>query len=537
MRYLMEGICMKVYLKKDIDSLSNEYYSFLEGKVGQTSKEYYSCIINEYLNDFIFNYVEFENYNEMFNKNRIIKFVRYRKSNIVQAALSKFLLYLKEDRRCIDYTQYHSYKDNVDEVFKEKPKKDKEIKFLSKKEIESLFLNDLEYRPNEREITRAIFAVSFFCGFEQKHLMELRLSDYISEERLLRNIRRNEHSLHYAQWIELNDLTVNALEDYLQVRKKINTRLDNFFIFNGNKLNNTVINSLRTSTGLVNNKDYFNKEINIQILIRSMMLYSLKATEGMYIYDLLRLSDNTKQLDYAWTKYCQDKYMTSRESKVCSLSLTEILKGFDTNDNDEVFIRKIEEDEQLDIHDISIDEEFDLEYIKIDEELLNCSKIEYKEEYDVTMEDIDNCDQGTELKRESKVTIQRLVRNSQLANKIKELYENRCQLCGYKLRSANGGYKSEAHHIRPFNKVHRGDDTSKNLIVLCPNCHTQFDELYYAINPDTLEIQSLFEDDDYENANLDFVEGHELGREYLEYTWKIFHDKKEQLKNQALLNA
>ena len=510
---------MGLYLKKDIDNLSFGYYDFLTNKVGISSKEYYSCIINEYLNDFIFNYVEFENFNEMFNKNRITKFVRYRKSNVVQAALSKFLIYLKDEKNYIDSSNYHKYKDIVDEVFREKPKKDKEVKFLSKKEIENLFLNELEYRPNEREITRAIFAVSFFCGFEQKHIMDLKLSDYIAEEKLLRNIRRNENTLHYAQWIELNDLTVDALNEYIEFRKRYNSNLENLFIFNGNKLTNSTINSLRTSTGFANNKDYFNQEINIQILIRSMMLYSLKATEGMYIYDLLRLSDNTKQLDYAWTKYCQDKYMTSRESKVCSLSLTEILKGFDTNDNDEVFLRKIEEDEQLCL---------------LDDRGIDSVMTEYKEEYDITMDDIYNCDKGTEVKKENKVTIQRLVRNSQLADKIKELYDNRCQLCGYKLRSANGGYKSEAHHIQPFNKIHRGDDTFRNLIVLCPNCHTQFDELYYAINPETLEIHSLFEDDDYENANLDFIEGHELGKEYLEYIWNLFNEKKEQIHNKVL---
>lgn len=65
-----------------------------------------------------------------------------------------------------------------------------------------------------------------------------------------------------------------------------------------------------------------------------------------------------------------------------------------------------------------------------------------------------------------------------------------------------------------------------NLIILCPNCHSQFDQLYYAINPDTREVSSLFIEDHYHLSKPFMVDGHVLGYEYLEYIWNLFLDKK-----------
>ena len=118
------------------------------------------------------------------------------------------------------------------------------------------------------------------------------------------------------------------------------------------------------------------------------------------------------------------------------------------------------------------------------------NKIKYNESDDINLDCINDYDSynSVEIKREKEVTIQRLVRNTTIAKEIKGIYDNRCQLCECQLKSSNGGYKSEAHHIKPYNRTHNGDDCCDNLIVLCPNCHTQFDDLYYAINPKTYAI-------------------------------------------------
>lgn len=81
---------------------------------------------------------------------------------------------------------------------------------------------------------------------------------------------------------------------------------------------------------------------------------------------------------------------------------------------------------------------------------------------------------------------------------------------------------SEAHHIRPYNKTHKGDDTIGNMVVLCPNCHSQFDNLYYAIHPSTRLVHCLDEDDRFHLAKMEFIGEHELSEKYLTYTWKLF---------------
>lgn len=165
-----------------------------------------------------------------------------------------------------------------------------------------------------------------------------------------------------------------------------------------------------------------------------------------------------------------------------------------------------------------------------DKYLIN--KIKYNESDDINLDCINDYDSynSVEIKREKEVTIQRLVRNTTIAKEIKGIYDNRCQLCECQLKSSNGGYKSEAHHIKPYNRTHNGDDCCDNLIVLCPNCHTQFDDLYYAINPKTFRISCIFEDDEYHNAKLYKKDNHYKNLEYIEYAWSKHLEKKNHLK-------
>jgi predicted restriction endonuclease len=131
--------------------------------------------------------------------------------------------------------------------------------------------------------------------------------------------------------------------------------------------------------------------------------------------------------------------------------------------------------------------------------------------------------------RDKEITINRLVRDTNISRKLKQLYQNKCQLCGVQLLSANGDYMSEAHHIKPYNKTHQGDDGFNNLIVLCPNCHSQFDQLLYVLHPVTNEVHCIFEDDKYHLSKLEMNCGHTLAKEYLEYIWNIFFKKKQDI--------
>ena len=107
--------------------------------------------------------------------------------------------------------------------------------------------------------------------------------------------------------------------------------------------------------------------------------------------------------------------------------------------------------------------------------------------------------------------IQRIVRNTQLGQEIKELYQFRCQICGEKLKIGSGWY-AEASHIQPLGKPHNGPDAKSNILCLCPNHHVLLDYGMITINNDySLNGFSgnLFRDTDH-YINLEFIEYHRV---------------------------
>lgn len=78
----------------------------------------------------------------------------------------------------------------------------------------------------------------------------------------------------------------------------------------------------------------------------------------------------------------------------------------------------------------------------------------------------------------------RVLRDTMLARKLKQLHENKCQLCGESIQLSNDKGYSEAHHIKPLGAPHNGPDTAENIIVLCPNHHVMLD---YGIIPIELD--------------------------------------------------
>jgi len=74
-----------------------------------------------------------------------------------------------------------------------------------------------------------------------------------------------------------------------------------------------------------------------------------------------------------------------------------------------------------------------------------------------------------------KVRISLIQRNPTLVRKLKELYDNKCQICHFTFEKETGQYYSECHHIISLGE--EGSDTIDNVIVVCANCHRM---LHYA---------------------------------------------------------
>jgi len=108
----------------------------------------------------------------------------------------------------------------------------------------------------------------------------------------------------------------------------------------------------------------------------------------------------------------------------------------------------------------------------------------------------------------------RAIRDTAGARKLKELYGNRCQVCGYALEAASGSIHSEAHHLRPLHEG--GADTPDNMVVLCPRHHAELD--YGAILVD--ESGAIAGRGAQPGARLSFKGSHRLDIENVRHAMK-----------------
>ncbi|GAB4456625.1 MAG: HNH endonuclease [Armatimonadaceae bacterium] len=109
--------------------------------------------------------------------------------------------------------------------------------------------------------------------------------------------------------------------------------------------------------------------------------------------------------------------------------------------------------------------------------------------------------------------ISRLIRQTEVANAVKEMHQHTCQICGTRIETPGGAY-AEAAHIQPLGIPHNGPDTADNILCLCPNCHVQF--VYGALTiEDDLTISG-------HNAKLRTVPGHQINIQFLRYHRLLF---------------
>ncbi len=81
------------------------------------------------------------------------------------------------------------------------------------------------------------------------------------------------------------------------------------------------------------------------------------------------------------------------------------------------------------------------------------------------------------------VTTLRIVRDTALSRKVKELNKFTCQVCGVRLMTPGGPY-AEGAHIRALGYPHNGPDDLSNILCLCPNHHILLDLGAIWINED-----------------------------------------------------
>ncbi len=114
--------------------------------------------------------------------------------------------------------------------------------------------------------------------------------------------------------------------------------------------------------------------------------------------------------------------------------------------------------------------------------------------------------------------VQRLVRSSARAHKVKILHDYRCQICGNFVETAAGPY-AETGHIRPLGFPHNGSDSMGNMLCLCPNHHVAFDMGGIYVDQ---ELQVVEVPTGQIIGHLRVHPGHEINRDNLEYHRRLF---------------
>ncbi len=119
---------------------------------------------------------------------------------------------------------------------------------------------------------------------------------------------------------------------------------------------------------------------------------------------------------------------------------------------------------------------------------------------------------GTMTPSERTTIVQRKVRITAIAKKVKGIHKDTCQLCGQQLVVGDRTY-SEGAHIKALGGPHDGPDMKDNILCLCPNCHVQFDMGAVTIQDDFRILRNgavdgeLRRHPDHE-INLDYVAHH-----------------------------
>jgi putative restriction endonuclease len=118
----------------------------------------------------------------------------------------------------------------------------------------------------------------------------------------------------------------------------------------------------------------------------------------------------------------------------------------------------------------------------------------------------------------AETTVQRIVRNSAVAEQVKDMYDHCCQICGCRIQTRAGAY-SEGSHIRPLGRPHDGDDVVGNVLCLCPNHHVQLDLGGLTIDPSSLVITG---NGIPSGRTLTVLPGHVIDRAQLAYHASLF---------------
>ena len=122
-------------------------------------------------------------------------------------------------------------------------------------------------------------------------------------------------------------------------------------------------------------------------------------------------------------------------------------------------------------------------------------------------------------------------RNLSIVKYLKNLYKDKCQICGEAIEISQDNFLSEVHHIKPLG-VHNGPDVIDNAIVLCPNHHTMFDRGAITIDIDKKIVIHFNPENPLNNKHIELK--HEINASYIAFhNMNIFINRAEHNQKEA----
>jgi hypothetical protein len=127
--------------------------------------------------------------------------------------------------------------------------------------------------------------------------------------------------------------------------------------------------------------------------------------------------------------------------------------------------------------------------------------------------------------------VEQQLRNAALAAALKGRYQSKCMFCDSRVfvSITPEEFYAEAAHIRPLGRPHNGPDIPGNMLVLCPNCHVQFDAGTITINlvsATEMRITSAATNHPLEGKAARTRPGHVVEAEYVNWHRNYWHTRR-----------
>ncbi|MFC8826128.1 YDG/SRA domain-containing protein [Streptomyces sp. NPDC057137] len=118
--------------------------------------------------------------------------------------------------------------------------------------------------------------------------------------------------------------------------------------------------------------------------------------------------------------------------------------------------------------------------------------------------------------RRKTATVERIVRDTKVIRRVKEMYGGTCQICNLALAvGPDGKNYAEGAHIQALGRQGNGPDVDENVLCLCPNCHVKLDRgaLYLT---DELDVVDRYADGSRPKiTKLTTVERHKIREKFV----------------------